>query len=124
MNDWNNRSLKNTISVVKGQNYFTTNKYISSSIQNGGWLFVEDLNGQKGYVPSKYFFKTPRKVTQLQPKTPEMPNLTYQVLPVNQNGVIHEQVQPLSTTMPIPVMHDNPIIPLQTLVDSDELENR
>lgn len=124
LTDWNNYSLANTISVVKGQNYFTTNKRIMSSTRNG-WLLVEDSNGQKGYVPPNVFFKTSRKVnTQLQPKTPEMLNLRYQVLPVNQNDVIHEQVQPLSTIVPIPVMHDNPIIPLQTLVDSDELENR
>lgn len=89
MADWNNRSQTNTISVVKGQNYFTTNKYISLSNRNNGWLYVEDSNGQKGYVPTKMFFKTSKKVN-TQPRTPEMSNLTYQVLPVNQNDVIHE----------------------------------
>lgn len=114
-----------TISVVKGRSYITTNKEMMLSTQNGGWIYVKDFYGHEGYAPIKLFINT-HKNDNTQSIMAELSNVTAQdVLAVNQNEVNPKQIQPQSTTtVQIPVKHNNPVIPSQPLTDFDELENR
>lgn len=48
-----------TIPLLKGNIYSTTSSRIAKCAQNGGWLLIDNSNGQKGYVPFE-LLKLPR----------------------------------------------------------------
>lgn len=94
INDWDNQAQPDTIPLVKGQYYGTTNEKLALTNQNGGWLFVENENGQRGFVPlTKLANRRSNNTQSPQPITSVVPGATPQT--VNQNDVICEQIEPL-----------------------------
>lgn len=120
-NDWSD-SNSNTISLVKGQTYFTSKARFALCAQNGGWLFVDDSYGRQGYVPLAVVrlrklvrpplqhveTDIPNEVSNMVPPTdPSMMDPSLQQMNLS---MIPEQTQPPLIRMPIPEVHGNSIV--------------
>ncbi|XP_015375436.1 PREDICTED: peroxisomal membrane protein PEX13 [Diuraphis noxia] len=111
--DWNSTDA-NTIPLVKGKSYFTSQENIASA-EKTGWLLVAS-NGQHGYAPLMGFkeFKTDNRSSKSQIQD-SMANVSFDPIPSNSL----EQMQPKLST-PVTDVHGNPIALPHPLVDSDK----
>lgn len=103
-------SKPKTISLIEGQKYWTCDGYVQKSLQNGGWLYVRNANGQRGFVPVK-LLQQPRMGYTSPPLQPPFsgndPNVVNAVeIPSEPPQHMGSQV----TTTPITNGNDNPII--------------
>lgn len=120
--NWNTRRPE-TIPLVKGQNYRTRGSYMQESFQNGGWLYVKNSKGRKGYVPL-YMLQHPKMDhvhPLVQPIYSEIyPNVINEVeIPTDP-----EQIGSEVTSTPIIDPNGNPISsPLSPIDPDDPLEN-
>lgn len=119
-NDWSSLDPR-TIPLVRGQIYYTTRARLEMATQNGGWLIVTNPNGNNGYVPFDMLLRRPTNNPPPQSFIPEISNVesTLESIP--------EQIQPPSSTTPIPIICDNCVdseyLPQQSVNNDDSEKN-
>lgn len=117
-NDWNSLDVR-TIPLVKGQVYYTSKARLVMANQNGGWLLVNNQNGQKGYVPVNMLKLRSTINPPPQSIIPEISNITPTL---NQHEIIPEQIQPQFSTTPIQNVLNNSVALPQELVNHDDFK--
>lgn len=105
--DWSSPSPR-TLPLKKGKYYWTSKEGLSAAVHNGGWLYVVDKQGRRGYAPFSIFGR-PVSINQtstLDPAVPELPGMTTEI---GAPTIPEQNSQPLQT-MPIVDEDNNPLV--------------
>lgn len=116
--DWNS-TAPNTISLVKGKSYLTSQENLAIAKRSGWLLVISDV--QQGYVPLMYLqaCKTDNHSLEAQIQD-NIPNVSFNSAPSNS---IPEQMKPKLST-PVTDVHGNPIALPHPLVDKSNIGRR
>lgn len=119
--NWNS-STPQTISLVEGQCYWTSNSRLAASHENGGWLLVDDANGRRGYIPNSLFkLNLPPNHAMLQPINPKSSVKTpWAPSPVNLKQNVNNEIFPLIAPSFVDA-HNNPVVLPHSLMEDDKL---
>lgn len=121
--NWNS-STPQTMTLVEGQCYWTSNSRLATSYENGGWLLVDDSNGQSGYIPISLFkLNLSSNHTSLQPLNPKLFAKNSWVPPpvISEQNVNNEPFQ-IATT-PIMDAHNNPVVLPHPLINNSGFDS-
>lgn len=105
--DWSSPSPR-TLHLKKGKYYWTTKEELSAAVHNGGWLYVSDKLGRRGYAPYSMFGR-PVSINQtpvLDAAVPELPEMATEI---GAPTIPEQNSQPLQT-MPIVDEDNNPLV--------------
>lgn len=107
-----------TIPLVRGQNYWTCNSHFQKCYQNGGWLYVRNANGQKGFVPLK-LLQGPRTMDHLPTVSENDPilNVVNEVAQVP--TAVPQQIEPQIIPAPVTDANGIPLILPHSPLDDD-----